>query len=203
MPPRTPTTEAVTRPSLSWLLRTFIDRPAVDWPLAAVVFACTIWLSLRHPEFVGRPLGWHIGWLRDLDADTRRAVYQTMTTLSGTLLGLTLTSVSILAGLMKQDLKTATGGLLTPKRQQRVSRLFFAGLRGLAMALLVSLALLVTEGGKGEGGILSQALTLTVLAFVAARVGRIIWVLSLILSSSVSPATSPSPGYPLISDDEY
>ena len=185
-------------------IRTFIDRPSFDWVVAVGVFGITGWLSLRSPEALSLSVKvLHIGWIRDLDVGTRRAVYQTMTTLAGTLLGLTLTSVSILAGLMKQDLKAATGGLLTPRRQRRVSVLFFAGLRGLGIALLVSLALLIVDGGRAQGGLVAQALTFTVLAFGAARVCRIIWVLSLILSSSVGSGASPSTVYPLISDEEY
>jgi hypothetical protein len=191
------------REALSPATRAFINFPVLDWAGAVIVFALVSWLSLRHPEAFGQSLHWRIGWIRDLDAGTRTAVFQTMTALSGTLLGLTLTSVSILAGLMKQDLATATRGLLTPRRQKRVSRLFFAGLRGLAVALLVSFALMGGTGDQVSVGPATQALAFTVTLFAVARLGRIVWVLALVLDASVPTGAQTAGEYPLISDDEY
>ena len=184
------------------LTRVYIDWPAGDWLVVGGVLAIISWLSSPEPMLLSRVVDWHIGWFRDLDVATRRAVYQTMTTLSGTLLGLTLTSVSILAGLMKQDLKAATGGLLTPKRQRRVSGLFFAALRGLASALVLSFGLLIADGSQSPGGGIAQAVAMAVVALVALRLGRVIWVLSLVLSASIA-APAPESPYPLITDDEY
>lgn len=185
-----------------WPTRVFIDWPVLDWLLTGAALGLTYWLS-SHPSVLGHEVQWHIGWLRNLEAGTRRAVYQTMTTLSGTLLGLTLTSVSILANLMKQDLSTATGGLLTPHRQKRISGLFFAGLRGLAIALLGSLVLLVADSDRVVGARLDQAIAFAILTLATCRLGRIIWVLSLVLSVSVAPAATVPVVHPRISDDEY
>lgn len=183
--------------------RIFIDRPSADLVLAGTVFVVLWWLSLKDPWLFKDGFDWRVEWLTHLEVNTRRAVYQTMATLSGTLLGLTLTSVSILSNLMKQDLATATGGLLKPRHQHRVSGLFFAGIRGLGVTLVISFALLISDGSRVEGDRLAQNFALAVVVLAVMRLGRIIWVLSLVMNVSVAAGPPSKPENPPITDDEY
>ena len=124
-----------------------------------------------------------VGLIRDLTPDTRRAVYQTAATLSGTLLGLVLTSISVLNTLLRADLEQLTAGRMRPKTQRRAGSLFFSAVRALGVALLVFLALLVTDTGpapvattaapvKFQGSGLAQALAAgVVLMLVSASPG--------------------------------
>lgn len=174
-------------------VRVWFQRPAWDLPIAAVL-AVGLWYgSTRAGPY----------WLQSLDIETRRAVYQTLTTLSGTLLGLVLTSISVLNTVLRQPLDAFAESALHPDRKQAVARLFFAAVRALALGVAVNLVVLIWDTKADVGGRWAQAIAIGVLALVICRVARMLWALALVVAVSTrgsSPAKRPPPA---ISDDEY
>ncbi len=168
-------------------------KPWVDWLLLALAAGICICISWRHGAW----------GLENLKPETRRALYQTLTTISGTLLGLTLTSISVLNSALRQSMSSVAARLVTPARKQAVARLFFAAVRGLAASLGVSLYALLSDSEAPTGRPLVQAVVLAVVVLSCLRIARTLWALSLIVSaSSVAPMESSTPR-PAITDDEY
>lgn len=170
-----------------WLLRQWVNHPILD--VVAAMVCIGVLLCLRS----------QVSLVRGLAPDTRRALYQTAATLSGTLLGLVLTSISILNTLLRADLEQLTEGRMKPRTQRRAGSLFFSAVRALGVALLVYLALLILDTKPGPpptaarlGGQLAQALALAIALLLVSRVSRVVWVLSRLLHVSAgAPDVGP------------
>ena len=175
------------------VIRRWFENPWWDWVGAGAVLSLVAWCSLH-----SGPLG-----LQGLEPDTRRAVYQTLTTVSGTLLGLVLTSISVLNTVLRQPMTTLASKIVTPVRRQAVGKLFFAAIRALAIALDVNLFALLTDSDAAVGRGLTQSAVLAGLVLIVARLARAMWALALIVGASAIAPSAPAPARPPISDDEY
>ncbi|MCW2672974.1 MAG: hypothetical protein JWP14_1563 [Frankiales bacterium] len=173
----------------NWLLRQWVNHPLLDVGAGLV---CLVGLILLSDQ---------VTLIRELVPDTRRAIYQTAATLSGTLLGLVLTSISILNTLLRADLEALTGGRMRPRTQRRAGTLFFSATRALAVALLAFLTLVIVDtkpaaGKTASGSVVAQAVALSAVLVLASRLGRVGWVLSRLLDASaglMKPVTKVVP----------
>jgi hypothetical protein len=120
--------------------------------------------------------------------ESRRAILQTFATLTGTMTGLTLTSVSIMINLVRTPL-SAIDKLLPSADKRRVGGVFLAALPNLLGAFLASLVALALEPGaialaSKSPPALPWFPILIVLWFTAASllsIARIVWVLRKLL----------------------
>ena len=111
------------------------------------------------------------------DAVTRRTLFQILATFSGTLLGLTLTSLSIMVALLRIPVKELDV-LLPGKRRVRMVRAFISGLVGLGVALLVMLwAVLNNTKDQTAGSNVVQALVLSAACLAVLRIARVVIIL--------------------------
>lgn len=115
----------------------------------------------------------------DLDDFSRRAVYQTLATLSGTLLGLTLTAISVLYNVLSQGTPLLDRALGANRKAATID-LFMSTVRGLFLGFVVFLFALMAD--SGQSGVVSvQIIALGMLGFVLVRVGRVVYLLSTLL----------------------
>lgn len=177
----------------SRVLSSWFERPWVDLAVAAMAAIAAALVSWRLSSW----------GLEELKPATRRALFQTLTTVSGTLLGLALTSISVLSTTLRQPISGLTARFITPPRKQAVARLFFAAVRALALSTVVCIYALVTDTETSGGSPWVQACVLAVAVLGALRIARTFWALSLIISTSVASPADVRPTRLPISDDEY
>lgn len=154
--------------------RWFVGHQWVDWVMA-VVAATLLWRLCRD-----------IG-VGSLDSAGRRATYQTVAGLSGTLLGLTMTTISVLASNIEKPIGGSPKGL--PKDLVvGISKPMFGLLRVLGLAVVVALIALVgdTATAAVKGAPWPQpflgALAITVLL----RLTRVLTLLSHLLKARIT-----------------
>lgn len=173
--------------------RLWFERPATDLLVVFAVAAGTLAWSTWQGPF----------WLQRLEPDTRRAVFQTLSTISGTLLGLVLTSISVLNTVLRQPMSGLLESTLHPGRRRAVASLFFAAVRALALALVLNLVALVWDSDAQTGGRWAQSLALAAFVLVALRMGRTLWALALVVTASATDGSKTQQVMTPISDDEY
>ncbi len=171
----------------------WFDRPALDW-IVLMVACAGAYLSFRNV---------FCDWTASPMEATRRALYQSLMTVSGTLLGLTLTCISILSSAWSRPVSPAAALYLTRDVRLRVSRLFFAAVRGLAVAFGVAMVGLLLSSREGEVQIALAALTLGCVILVVSRLTRMLRALSLVLEASAPSDEVVSPLGQPIGDDEF
>lgn len=126
--------------------------------------------------------------LGSLDPVGRRATYQTVAGLAGTLLGLTMTTISVLASNIDKGIGGSPKGL--PKDLVvGISKPMFGLLRVLGLALVVALIALV--GDTGSAAVIGAAWPQPVLGALAVtvllRLWRVLTLLSHLLKARVAP----------------
>lgn len=161
----------------SWLvgrIYSWVRYPALD---NLVLLPLLIWALAAHFGYV--PLYFH-----EVDRDSKKTIFQTLATLSGTTAGLTLTSVSIMINLVKTPLNTLDR--LLPKEDKiRVGGVFLAALPKLALTFLSAFVGFVFQGVANSTS--NWILELLVLWFGLASLSalcRIVWVLRRLLKLS-------------------
>jgi hypothetical protein len=153
------------------LTYTWVKQPATD---IAAALALIPWLLV--PVFTdSRAL------ITDLEPATRQAVFQTLTTLSATLAGFVLTSVSILINLMRTPLSTLDQ-IMADEDKVRVGTVFLAALRPLAAAFAASLAAFLTDVEKATGNPIIELVAFACLAASLSAIARVVWVMRRLLS---------------------
>lgn len=171
----------------------WFQAPAWDLAAAAVAamtaFSLAVWVE-------------NFG-LQQLAPDTRRAVYQTVSTVTGTLLGLVLTSISVLNTVLKQPVEELTAKKLTPGRKRAVASLFFAAVRALAFGLIGSLSALIFDSDVRIGRAWAQALVVGIVILLVLRLSRALWALSLVVAgTAAAPAPAIPANRPPVTDDD-
>lgn len=152
--------------------RFFARTPWTDVVVAVLVALIALWLASD------------IG-IVSLDGPARRSLYQTVAGLSGTLFGLTMTSISILAASIDKPL----GGMPKGMPQSLVVGLghpMFALLRTLGLMLTATLTMMVLDTTANRGAPLSQAILLSVACAAAARIWRVLFLLSYLLKARMN-----------------
>lgn len=163
----------ILRPSNS-AVRWLVARQSVDF-IFVLFLACLVWWKAGE---IGLP---------NLDGTGRRATYQTLAGLSATLLGLTMTTISVLAS----NLDKAIGGSpkgLPPTLVVGIIRPMFGLLRVLGFTLATSLLLLVLDTSAPSGAIWVQPLLSVLLTMAGLRLTRVSVLLSNLLKARASGA---------------
>lgn len=174
------------------LVSRWFQHPAADLGIALIVGLAAVAVSY-----------WIGSWgLEELRPATRRALYQTLTTVSGTLLGLALTSISVLNTALRQPVSGLTAKVVTSDRKQSVAQLFFAAVRALALSTVVYVVALLADTEARAGSKWLQASVLATALLGALRIGRTFWALSLIIATSATAPADIRPSRPPITDDE-
>ena len=146
-------------------MKKWIARPILDW-LAGALAVAAAWL-------VGGK-DW-LSFANELDLSTRQSLYQTLTGVSGGLLGFFIATVAILLGIdsSRPRMKAALAG----ENRSRVESFFFAGIRSISVALVVFVLMLVLDKGRHPAKWVEPALVLTVVIAVV-RASRVVWILN-------------------------
>jgi hypothetical protein len=111
------------------------------------------------------------------DAGTRRALFQVIAGFAGTLLGLTLASLSILVGLVRSPVAQLDAGLSGHGQVQMVKTFVWA-LAELSTVFLLSLwAILNNTADNTAGSNVVQVVVLAGLVLAALGISRVIWIL--------------------------
>lgn len=153
------------------LTYTWVKHPATDLLAALVVVP---WLLV--PGFTdARP------FITDLEPATRQAVFQTLTTLSATLAGFVLTSVSILINLMRTPL-SALDKIMANDDKARVGTVFLAALRPLAATFVAALIAFLTDVDKMIGNPITELIAFACLAASLSAIARVVWVMRRLLT---------------------
>jgi hypothetical protein len=166
----------------SWFELRWFTRPGTDWVVIGL-------------------LGLLVWWFRDIDwsapfttlpSATRRATYQTLATVSGTMLGLTLTSISILNSMLRQPAESMLGRV-TSTSGPTISGIFFACVRSLALALLLSVVALIHDSESQPGAYWVPVALGAVCVLVVLRLTRMLYALSLLTNASRTPVPVARP----------
>ena len=145
-------------------LRSLWRRGYLDYVVAAV--SAVVVLILVESEMVALPA---------LDQIGRRAVYQTLTTLSGTLMGLTITAASLLLANLDKPIAALRNGL-PAKAAQSLVRSVFQLVRSLGLLCLINLMLLVVNTDlNSQSGLWPVVLEVLAGAVVVARFVRMLY----------------------------
>lgn len=174
------------RPVHAWF-----ERTAWDWLLVTGTVALAALISLGAGAY----------GTQEVAPDTRRALYQTVTTITGTLLGLTLTSVSILNTALQRETSTLTPWTGASPMRGTIASMFFGSVRALGIGVVVGLVALVGDSEAKTGSPWTQIALTAAMVLVTARVTRMLWALSLIVKAPV-PSTPARPRPP-VTDEEY
>lgn len=145
-----------------------------DFGLSAFVFALASIISIRvypNEHWLAAP-------------ETRRSIYQACMTVSGTLLGLTLTSISILNNSLKDILNAHPKARLHKSHAENGTKIFFAAVRALGLAVLVFLFALATVPSVGAWNRFVPPLALATLVLITLRLGRMLWALCLLIQGT-------------------
>ena len=159
----------------------WFEYPIVDWIFLIIVFC------------VG-----YFGFTRNINSqtwfptDTRRSVYQACMTISGTLLGLTVTSISVLNNLIQKFIKDFPYFVKEKEIAGRISILFFSAVKGLAFGVLVFLFALVQVSVDSNASRYIPILSISTLLFIVSRLTRMFWALSIILAIASKPVKAES-----------
>lgn len=133
----------------------------------------TVWLLL----------GWK-GWiplaLEEVRSPQRQAFYQIIATISGTMGGFVLTSVSVLINLMRTPLREIDN-LLPLEDKRRVGEVVVSALPSLGILFFLAITGLLLDTSAGRGHWWVQATVVTALVTSFLSVARIIWVLRRLL----------------------
>lgn len=150
------------------VLFVWIEHPALDYLLGAAAGVGITGIS-----------AWQ-DWgqlIASADAVVRRTIIQIIATFSGTLLGLTLTSLSILVGMIRSPVKELEV-LLPGTRKVEMARTFLSGVFGLGLVLLMSLWAILNNTKDGSVGSNSvQILVLAATCLAALRIARVVLIL--------------------------
>lgn len=120
-------------------------------------------------------------FITGFEAAARRAIFQTLTTVSATFAGFALASVSILINLLSTEVATVSG-LTDPRAKARVGEVFLAAIRMLGVAFVACLfALLVDSTGAG-GRAFVEGVAYTAIVAALSALARVVWVLSRLLA---------------------
>lgn len=144
--------------------------------------AANQWLDLFVSVGIATLLWWQAGdsALGSLDGIGRRAAYQTVAGFSATLLGLTMTTISILAGNMDKPLGGAPKGM-PASLVVGLARPMFGLMRACGLAALGALVLLVTDTGSDVGTAFAQPILGAALVAIVLRMVRVLGLLSNLL----------------------
>lgn len=149
----------------------WVQQPWLDLLLATGAVA--VWLLL----------GWR-GWvplaLTEVQFDARRSVFQVVATLSGTMAGFTLTSVSVLVNLLKTPLG-ALDRLLPAAEKRSVGSVVLKVLPRLAFTLVAAMVALLVETSPTVGYWWLQAIVVGGVAASMFSLARVVWVLRRLL----------------------
>lgn len=146
----------------------------MDWLLALIVVGA--WLVL------GR-IGWLPWALTEIPDDARRTAYQILATVSATMGGFTLTSISILVNLLRTPM-TAVDRLLPAGDKQRVGAAFVSALPALFALFAAALIGLTTDANIETGYWWLQAVILAAAVAAVASIARVVWILRRLLALS-------------------
>lgn len=176
------------RPVHAWF-----EKPAWDWLLVLIVVAVMALTSMSAGAF----------GIQEIPNDTRRALYQTTTTICGTLLGLTLTSVSILNTALQRETSSLTPWASGSQMRGTIAGMFFSSVRALAIGVLVGLVALIGDSEANTGSPWIQIVLMSAAVLVGARMVRMLWALSLIVRTPSATPSTVSGTRPPVTDDEY
>lgn len=169
--------------SATWLEVRWFTRPSTDWLIIALLALAAWW---------ARELDWSTTFT-DLPNATRRATYQTLATVSGTMLGLTLTSISILNSMLRQPAESMLARV-TATSGPTISGIFFACVRSLALALGLSVVALIRDSEQVPGGYWVPVVLGSACVLVSLRLTRMLYGLSLLTNASrtAMPTSRPT-----------
>lgn len=153
------------------LTRWFVGHQGADLILAVV--ACgLVWLLC------------HDVALPELDASGRRAAYQTIAGLCATLLGLTMTTVSVLASNIDKPIGGSSKGI--PQGLViGISMRMFGLIRALGLSVAISLLLLLVDTSAAHGAVWPQPVLGALTVVVALRLTRVLILLANLLPARV------------------
>lgn len=156
----------VRRLQLAWVRRRWVD-------VAVATFVVAAWLIL----------GWK-GWvplaLEEVRSPQRQAFYQVIATISGTMGGFTLTSVSVLINLMRTPLRDMDN-FLPLEDKRRVGDVVVNVLPSLGILFILAICGLLVDTSTGGGHWWIQAVVVISLVTAFLSIARIIWVLRRLL----------------------
>lgn len=131
-------------------------------------------------------LSWHFHTpvlLTEVATEARRPIFQTIATVSGTMAGLTFTSISIMINLVKTPLSTLDK-LTRPEEKRRVGDVFLTVLSRLLFTFVFALGTLGIESGDQTGTWWVEGLTLGFALASISGMARVVWVLKRLLKLS-------------------
>ena len=158
----------------SWFVRRtgFIrTRPGVDW-LIALAFAGAAWWMGNHDKEL----------LELLDAGGRRAAYQTLAGLSGTLMGLTVTTTGLILANVEKPIPTMPKGLpgsVIPA----LGRSLFSSIRAWGYLCAASVTLILVDTNQYQTSKWSNGVIVALASLGALRVSRAIYWLAKLFDS--------------------
>lgn len=157
-------------------IRRWVGTQELDLALGVVLFLVAVLLLPRS--------GYRI-----LDSAGRRATCQTLAGLAGTMFGLTMTTISILASNIDKGIGGSPTGL--PKSLVvGIIRPMFGLMRVLGALLVVSVVAIVvdTRPSAPIGALWSQPILVALAVVAAARLTRVLILLSNLLKARVNPS---------------
>ena len=154
----------------------WFEYPVIDWLLLTLIF-CVGFFGFNR-NFNSQ------AWF---PTDTRRTVYQACVTISGTLLGLSVTSISVLNSLIQKFIYKVPYFRKDKDITKRISTLFFSAVKGLGFAVLVFLFALVQVNIESNWSRYIPILGVATLFFIVSRLTRMFLALSLILRIAARP----------------
>ncbi|SMX90140.1 hypothetical protein [Brevibacterium aurantiacum] len=122
-------------------------------------------------------------FLTEVEPLGRRAVFQTLAGVSGTMAGLTFTSISIMINLVKTPL-SALDKLTRPEEKRTVGDVFLAVLPKLLLTFVFALITLAIEPGNSGGIWWIEGLALWFTIAAISGMARVVWVLKRLLTLS-------------------
>jgi hypothetical protein len=160
---------AASSTSPGWLVRrtAFVrTRPGVDW-----VFALTLAAIVGLMGHQGRQL------VENLDAVGRRATYQSLSVLSGTMMGLTVTTAGLILRDVDQAVAELPGGL-PGDLTAALGRSLFSSIRAWGYLCATSVILLMVDTTRYRAADWVNAMVVALVSLGALRVSRAIYALS-------------------------
>lgn len=151
--------------------RVIFEHPSVDW-LAAAIAAVLVVGCQRSVTLLTAP-----------DAATRRALYQTVATLSGSLFGLTVAIIGLMVANLSRPLVGLPNGL-PPAVGKPIYRSLFALACALGLTVLTALVLLVGDGAAAGRNPNSAWLVTAAITLCVARLARVMYWLAKVVATS-------------------
>lgn len=118
--------------------------------------------------------------LTGIEEAGQRAVFQTLATVSGTMAGLTFTSISIMINLVRTPMSTIDR-LTRPEEKRQVGDVFIGVLPRLLLAFSFSIVALSTIGADGDASMWGQGIALWFALASISALARVVWVLRRLL----------------------